>query len=113
VRLHRRRPRPSEARARRGVRRSHEDARLRPPRHDVHTFDFAQALSKDHASPHAEDFSGNPALVAIDGAWSNVKDMRRYVQMELAKGKLPDGKRFVSEGDAARAPRPADRDWSR
>ncbi len=74
------------------------------------TFDFAQALSKDHASPHSEDFAGKPALAAIDvdraiitpvrpagGAWSNVKDMRRYVQMELAKGKLPDNKRFVSE----------------
>lgn len=74
------------------------------------TFDFAQALSKDHASPHSEDFSGKPALAAIDvdraiiapvrpagGAWSNVKDMRRYVQMELAKGRLPDSKRFVSE----------------
>ena len=74
------------------------------------TFDFAQALNENHASPHAEDFSGQPALAAIDvdralstpvrpaaGAWSNVKDMRRYVQMELALGKLPDGKRFVSE----------------
>jgi CubicO group peptidase (beta-lactamase class C family) len=74
------------------------------------TFDFAQALSKDHASPHSEDFSGKPALAAIDinraiitpvrpagGAWSNVKDMRHYVQMELAKGKLPDSKRFLSE----------------
>jgi CubicO group peptidase (beta-lactamase class C family) len=74
------------------------------------TFDFAEALRKNHASPHAEDFSGNPALAANEvnralsapvrpaaGAWSNVKDMRRYVQMELAKGKLPDGKRFVSE----------------
>jgi CubicO group peptidase (beta-lactamase class C family) len=74
------------------------------------TFDFAQALSRDHASPHAEDFSGNPALAAIaadqalitpvrpaGGAWSNVKDVRRYVQMELAKGKLPDSTRFISE----------------
>jgi CubicO group peptidase (beta-lactamase class C family) len=73
------------------------------------TFDFARALRNNHASPHAEDFSGKPALVAIDvdralsvpvrpaaGAWSNVKDMRRYVQMELAKGKLPD-RRFISE----------------
>ena len=45
------------------------------------------ALSKDHASPHSENFSGKPALAAIDinraiitpvrpagGAWSNVKD---------------------------------------
>ena len=31
------------------------------------------------------------------GAWSNVRDLRRYVQMELANGKLPDGSRFISE----------------
>ncbi len=74
------------------------------------TFDFAQALRKNHASPHAEDTSGQPALAEIDvdralsapvrpaaGAWSSVKDMRRYVQMELANGKLPDDRRFVSE----------------
>lgn len=74
------------------------------------TFDFAEALRRDHASPHAEDFSGKPAVAAMDinrvsitpvrpagGAWSNVKDLRRYVQMELANGKLPDGRRFVSE----------------
>ncbi len=74
------------------------------------TLDFARALRKNHASPHAEGFSGEPALAAIDvdralstpvrpaaGAWSNLGDMRRYVQMELALGKLPDGKRFLSE----------------
>ena len=31
------------------------------------------------------------------GAWSSVKDLTRYVQMELAKGKLPNGKVLVSE----------------
>ncbi|MFT3767961.1 MAG: serine hydrolase domain-containing protein [Minicystis sp.] len=74
------------------------------------TFDFAEAQRKDHASPHAEDFSGKPAVAENDvnrvsmipvrpagGAWSNVKDVRRYVQMELARGKLPDGRRFISE----------------
>jgi len=73
------------------------------------TFDFAKAMRGDHASPHAEDFSGKPAVAAMDinraivplrpagGAWSNVKDVRHYVQMELAKGKLPNGTRYISE----------------
>ena len=31
------------------------------------------------------------------GAWSNVRDMLTYVSMELAEGKLPDGKRYISK----------------
>ena len=31
------------------------------------------------------------------GAWSNVNDVLKYVQMELADGTLPDGKRYVTE----------------
>ncbi len=73
------------------------------------TFDFGEALKGDHASPHAEDFNGKPAVAAMDinkaiipvrpagGAWSTVKDVRKYVQMELAKGVLPSGKRYISE----------------
>jgi CubicO group peptidase (beta-lactamase class C family) len=82
------------------------------------TFDFKLMLRSDHASPHSEDVDGkmavapmalNYAVVALrpaGGAWSNVNDMLRYVQMELAKGKLPDGKTFVSEAAllARRAP---------
>jgi CubicO group peptidase (beta-lactamase class C family) len=30
-------------------------------------------------------------------AWSNINDMLRYVQMELAKGILQEGKRYISE----------------
>jgi CubicO group peptidase (beta-lactamase class C family) len=74
------------------------------------TFDFAEARRSDHASPHGEDTSGEPAVAPVGadvasmapvrpsgGAWSNVRDLRRYVQMELAQGKLPDGRRFLSE----------------
>jgi hypothetical protein len=32
------------------------------------------------------------------GAWSNVNDMLRYVQMELDRGRLPDGTRYLAEG---------------
>jgi hypothetical protein len=31
-------------------------------------------------------------------AWSNVRDMLKYVSMELARGTLPDGKTYISSG---------------
>lgn len=73
------------------------------------TFDFARALKGNHAMPHGEDVDGNIAAAQMNvnysivpvrpagGAWSSVNDLTRYVQMELAKGKLPDGKVLVSE----------------
>jgi CubicO group peptidase (beta-lactamase class C family) len=73
------------------------------------TFDFAKALAGNHASGHAWDADGKAAIVDMamnysivpvrpaGGAWSNVRDMVRYLQMELAKGALADGKRVASE----------------
>lgn len=73
------------------------------------TFDFTQALRGNHATPHGDDIDGRQALanMAVNhaivpvrpagGAWSNVDDMLRYVQMELDRGRLPDGTRYVSE----------------
>ena len=73
------------------------------------TLDFARALSSNHASAHAQDVDGKPAPAVMDvnyavipvrpagGAWSSVRDMLKYVQMELDLGKLPDGTRYVSE----------------
>jgi CubicO group peptidase (beta-lactamase class C family) len=86
------------------------------------TFDFARALAGNHATGHSEDVDGKPAIATMDinraviplrpagGAWSSVRDMRRYVQMELMKGKLPDGNRYVSEKAllARRAPQVAE-----
>jgi CubicO group peptidase (beta-lactamase class C family) len=82
------------------------------------TFDFARALRRNHASPHGPDFEGKMAVATMDlnraaipirpagGAWSNVKDVSRYVQMELANGKLPNGRQLVSaEALLARASR--------
>ncbi len=82
------------------------------------TFDFAVAERGDHARPHADDADGVPRVAKMDvnrgvipvrpagGAWSSVHDVAKYVQMELAKGLLPDGKRYVSEASllARRAP---------
>ena len=73
------------------------------------TFDFARALSANHATAHSPDADGTPAkaLTAINyaviplrpagGAWSSVRDMLKYVSMELAEGKLPDGKTYISK----------------
>ncbi len=73
------------------------------------TFDFARALKTNHASPHGEDVDGNVVIAQMNvnyaivpfrpagGAWSSVNDLTKYVQLELAGGKLPDGKVLVSE----------------
>jgi CubicO group peptidase (beta-lactamase class C family) len=73
------------------------------------TFDYARALRGNHAGAHGLDLDGNPApaLMAVNyaaipvrpagGAWSNVRDMLKYVAMELARGKLPSGKRYIGE----------------
>jgi CubicO group peptidase (beta-lactamase class C family) len=72
------------------------------------TLDFARALASNHATAHAPDLDGKPALAVMDinyavipvrpagGAWSSARDMLKYVQMELEEGKLPDGTRYVS-----------------
>jgi CubicO group peptidase (beta-lactamase class C family) len=72
------------------------------------TFDYAKALRANHAMPHGIDIDGKPARDLMDenysiisarpagAAWSNVDDLLKYVAMELAEGKLPDGKPYVS-----------------
>lgn len=73
------------------------------------TFDYARALSGNHASAHALNVDGKPAVAEMDfnyvirpyrpagGAWSSAHDMILYVQDEIAKGRLPNGQRLVSE----------------
>jgi CubicO group peptidase (beta-lactamase class C family) len=72
----------------------------------------------NRATAHAPDRDGKQALAMMKlndviiaqrpagGAWSNVRDMLKYVQMELSNGKLPNGKRYVAEAHllARRAP---------
>jgi CubicO group peptidase (beta-lactamase class C family) len=72
------------------------------------TFDFARALAANHAGAHAPDIDGKPthALMEINyaviplrpagAAWSSVRDMLRYVSMELDEGLLPNGKRYIT-----------------
>lgn len=73
------------------------------------TLDFAVALKGEHALPHAPGIDGVVREVPIGmeknvvpirpagGVWTNLRDMERYVMMELAGGIAPGGKRVVSE----------------
>ena len=72
------------------------------------TFDMARAIAGNHASPYGIDIDGKtaPDDLGIDytilpyrpagGAWSSAHDFVKYVQLELATGKLPNGKQLVS-----------------
>jgi CubicO group peptidase (beta-lactamase class C family) len=73
------------------------------------TFDYAHAQTGNFARPHSFDI-GHKVVVAGMGlndtivasrpagaAWSTVNDLLKYVQMEIDKGVLPDGKRYISE----------------
>ena len=72
------------------------------------TFDFSKALSGNFASPHSEDVDGKTVLARMDmnysmvpvrpagGMWPSAHDRAKYLQMELTRGALPNGKRLVS-----------------
>jgi CubicO group peptidase (beta-lactamase class C family) len=73
------------------------------------TFNTKRAFSSDHAGSYSPDVDGRTAraMTAINdaviparpagGAWSSVNDMLKYVSMELAEGKLPDGTTYISK----------------
>lgn len=72
-------------------------------------FDYKRALASNHALPHSPDVDGKPAkaLMAMNysvipvrpagAAWSSVRDMMKYIAMELAEGKLPGGRTYISK----------------
>lgn len=82
------------------------------------TFDMARALSSNHATPHGDSIDGAPSVASMafnysvmphrpaGGVWTSSHDLIRYVQLELALGKLPNGKQLVSAENllARRAP---------
>jgi CubicO group peptidase (beta-lactamase class C family) len=86
------------------------------------TFDYARALATNHASPHGDDVDGKPSVANMafnysivparpaGGVWTSADDLIRYVQLELALGKLPNGKQLVSAENllARRAPQIAE-----
>jgi CubicO group peptidase (beta-lactamase class C family) len=85
------------------------------------TFDFAKGQRGNAAVPHSPNVDGKTALAIAKvntsivpvrpagGAWSTIKDMLKYVQMELAEGRLPNGKTYVGKEAllARRAPQVA------
>jgi CubicO group peptidase (beta-lactamase class C family) len=82
------------------------------------TFDYSRALTGNHASPHGDDVDGKPTVAGMafnysivparpaGGVWTSAADLIRYVQLELAVGKLANGKQLVSAENllARRAP---------
>jgi CubicO group peptidase (beta-lactamase class C family) len=86
---------------------------LRPLGMKRSTFDFAKAMRGNYARPHDVDFDGlvvpspmgrNYSAIAVrpaGGLWTSANDLSKYVMMELAKGKLPDETRLVSENNLA------------
>jgi CubicO group peptidase (beta-lactamase class C family) len=81
------------------------------------TLDFAKGQAGNAAVPHAPDIDGKAALAIAKvntsvvplrpagGAWSTVRDMLKYVQMELAEG-VVEGKPYIGK-DALLARRTA------
>ena len=73
------------------------------------TFDFAKAQSGDYAAPHGYDIDHKVQVMGMGlndtivssrpagAAWSTVNDLLKYVQMEIDRGVLPDGKRYIGE----------------
>lgn len=84
------------------------------------TFDFKLAKG-NVAVPHGQSIDGktakadneiNKLIIPVrpaGGAWSTVRDMLKYVQMELDEGKLPGGKQYLAKDIllARRAPQVA------
>ncbi|MBI3371723.1 MAG: beta-lactamase family protein [Betaproteobacteria bacterium] len=82
------------------------------------TFDFARAQAGNHARPHGFDADARQQTASMDinyaivpvrpagGMWTSARDLSKYVQMELAGGLLPGGRRLVSQENlvARRAP---------
>ncbi len=73
------------------------------------TFDYAAAQTGNYATPHGYDIDRhvrvmsmglNDTIVAsrpAGAAWGTVNDLLRYVQMEIDRGLLPDGSRYIGE----------------
>src|SRR4029077_4160801 len=73
------------------------------------TLDFAVAEHDNFAASHSMDIDGHvivtrerPDFILPErpagAVWSSVNDMLKYVAMELAGGRLSDGRRFIDEG---------------
>jgi CubicO group peptidase (beta-lactamase class C family) len=85
------------------------------------TFDPRAVKQGEYASPHdrtakfdmtVTPFTGAEWITPLNpggGAWSNVRDITKYLQMELGKGKTPAGKQVVSEANILERRKPQGR----
>jgi len=76
--------------------------------HDT-TFDYAKAQTGNFSRPHGYDIDHqvvvmdmglNDTIVSsrpAGAAWGTVNDLLKYVQMEIDRGVLPDGTRYIGE----------------
>lgn len=76
---------------------------------DNTTLDLKRAQTGNFARPHGLDIDHNVRVMAMGidqtiqsarpagAAWSSVNDLLKYVQMEINRGTLPDGKRYIGE----------------
>lgn len=81
---------------------------LRPLGMTATALDLDEARKREHARPHARTLLFDPQPIATEtergvdsvmpagGAWSNVRDLSRWLLLELGNGRL-DGKQIVSE----------------
>jgi CubicO group peptidase (beta-lactamase class C family) len=75
------------------------------------TFDMARMQRQNHAGAHTWDIDGKLARGKLDmnqavvpfrpagGAWVSTHEMTKYLLLELSKGLLPNGKRYISEAN--------------
>jgi len=73
------------------------------------TFDYDRAQTGNYASPHGFDIDRKVEVMEMDlndtivasrpagAAWGTVNDLLKYVQMEIDRGLLPDGSRYIGE----------------
>lgn len=93
------------------------------------TFDYARAQTGNYAAPHGYDIDHkvqvmgmglNDTIVAsrpAGAAWSTVNDLLGYVRMEIDRGLLPDGSRYIGEAALMQRRQPqislgADKDYA-
>jgi CubicO group peptidase (beta-lactamase class C family) len=73
------------------------------------TFDMEKARHANFASPHSDDIDGHTEFIKMDqnysivpfrpagGVWTSAHDLAQYALLELRRGRLADGRKFVSE----------------
>lgn len=82
------------------------------------TFDYAKVMRGNHAMPHGDAFDGSTRRASMDlnytiiparpagAVWTSPNDFGRWVLMELAKGRGPDGQVLISEANWAERYKP-------